>query len=152
MVPINTTFRRAKDVDMLLAEYFPKGAASINQLIALIVKRKELLLPSGIVSFTPDVAIKQINEVAFICIDDSINKHATKNHVVLIKMLLMEEAFWARLKQALANNDQKEINRCIIGLNSILDNELRIIPVNAKAQMAFLKMTPEEMAKAAKLR
>jgi hypothetical protein len=149
---MNTTFRRAKDVDMLLAEYFPKGVASIKQLIALIIKRKELLLPTGIMSYTPDVAIKQINEVAFIRIDNSINKYLTEKHVVLIKMLLMEEAVWARLKQALADNNPKEINRCIVGLNSILDNELRLIPANANAQVAFVKMTREEMEKAAKLR
>ncbi len=152
MVPINTTFRRVRDVDMLLAEYFPKGARSISRLRALIAQRKELLLPSGIVRLTPKVAITQIDTVALAGIVESITDHTTEKHVALIKILNMEEMFWTALKEAFAKNNIKEINRCIIGLNSIIDNELRIIPADAKSQVAFLKMTPVEMEKAAKLR
>ncbi len=132
-----------------LSKYFAKRA--IPKLRALIFQRKEMLLPAGVITLSYPVAEKQINEQALSGIVLSITDLITENHVALIKLLNLEEMFWTKLKEAIRDRDVKQIKRLVIGIDSILDKELRLVPADPRAQAVLVKMTPAQMEKIVRL-
>ncbi len=128
-----------------LSKYFAKRA--IPKLRALIFQRKEMLLPSGVTTLSFVAAENQINERALSNIVYSINELITEKHVALIKLLNMEEIFWTKLKEAIKERNAREIRRLVIGIDSILNNELKLVPDTAHAQAELVQMTPKQMEK-----
>lgn len=142
-------------LDIDLTQYFTKSVKSINKLRDFVAQRKEFLqqtIPASIKTMTAAVVKKQIDANPLDSIVRSINDHVTENHVALIKLLNMEELLWTELKNAVEAGDKKDIGRILTGIDAVLDNELRLIPATAQLQAVFLKMTPEQMERAARLK
>ncbi len=138
-------------LDLALKKYFVQGARTIPVLVGLIAQRKKLILPAGIARLSYNAAVKQIENIALDGIVRSLEL-ITENHVALIKLLNMEELLWTNLKEAIKEKDQKEIKRLVVGIDSILDNEMKLVPTEARAQATLVQMTTAQMEKIARLR
>ncbi|MEM4254446.1 MAG: hypothetical protein QXR48_03640 [Candidatus Woesearchaeota archaeon] len=133
-----------------LRKYFAKNG--ILKLRTLIAHRKNLLIPAGVARMSYETAEKQINEIALSGIVTSITDLVTEKHVALIKLLNQEEILWTMLKQAIREKDARQIERLRIGIDALLDKELRLVPTDARAQAVLVQMTPRQMEKLVGLR